>query len=151
MISVLLPAMIDNQHRDVSAAFKSISSSLRWRDETNIEKLMAEGEAKELADSLQDADSKNKREGDGFMHQLRQGRSFYHQTDLGDRNINHLIMRSRIESHEEQSATFLQKFTNALQRFTDFNCETGRLLLKPPIEAGMVSWPTTSVWTTDPM
>ena len=97
---------------------------------------MAEGEAKELADSLQNGDAQLKKEGDGFMHQLRQGRSFYHQTDLGGRNVNHLIMRNRVESLEEQSAKFLQKATSSLQRFTNFNCEIGRLLLKPPVEAG---------------
>ena len=86
--------------------------------------IMFNGEEKELKDSKSD-DAKLKREGEGFMHQLRQGKSFLHGKDKQGRPMSYV--RAALHYPKDQTVT-------ALERFTVFNIETTRLMMEPPID-----------------
>ena len=66
---------------------------------------------------------------DGFMHQLRLGKSYLHGVDACERPI--CIVRTRLHHSSDQQP-------EALERFTVWEMETARLLLKGKVDTACV-------------
>ncbi|KAF2857627.1 CRAL/TRIO domain-containing protein [Piedraia hortae CBS 480.64] len=100
---------------DVSAALVMAVATLQWRRETQVDSdIMFKGEAGA---------------NDEFMTQLRMGKSFFHGIDRAGRPC--CYVRVRLHRSGEQSDA-------ALERFTVWTIETGRMLLRPPVDTATI-------------
>ncbi|EWC48240.1 hypothetical protein DRE_02344 [Drechslerella stenobrocha 248] len=98
---------------DVEKALVMMVSTMHWRgQEVHVEDLVREGELHGITSG-----------DDGFMHQLRVGKSYIHGVDNEQRPI--CVVAVRLHRASEQSQ-------QSLERYTVYLIETTRLLLKSP-------------------
>ena len=114
---------------DVDKALVMLVSTMRWRStEIHVDDdLMKNGEAGALEDS-QGSDPAKKKSGDGFMLQMKMGKSFLHGLDKDDRPM--CFIRARLHKAGEQSE-------ESLERSTVYVIETARMLLSPPVDTAV--------------
>lgn len=105
---------------DVSQALVMLVSTLAWRSgrQHDVETLMAKGEAGAI-------ESKD----DGFMSQLRVGKSYLHGCDRTGRPIT--VVSARLHHSGDQS-------DDAMQRYTIYIMESTRMLLRDPVDTAAV-------------
>ncbi|KAF1966757.1 CRAL/TRIO domain-containing protein [Bimuria novae-zelandiae CBS 107.79] len=115
---------------DVDKALIMMVSTIHWRmDEMHVDDdIMKNGEEAALKDSKSD-DVKVKKEGEGFLAQLRMGKSYLHGLDIEGRPM--CVVRARLHRAGEQSEA-------SLERYTVYTIETARLLLRPPIDTATI-------------
>ncbi|KAK2757681.1 hypothetical protein FQN54_004650 [Arachnomyces sp. PD_36] len=115
---------------DVQKALIMMVSTIQWRlDEMHVDDVVVKhGEAGALKD-CSSSDPTAKENGEGFMAQLRLGKSFLHGTDKQGRPM--CFIRVRLHKQGEQSET-------SLERFTVHVIETARLMLLPPVETATI-------------
>ncbi len=115
---------------DVQRALVMLISTMRWRskDIHVDDDIMRSGEGGALADSMS-GDHFAKREGEDFLAQLRNGKSFLHGVDKEGRPL--CFVRVRLHKQGEQSE-------RAMERYTVFVIETARLVLRPPVETATI-------------
>ncbi|KAK4542368.1 hypothetical protein LTR36_006825 [Oleoguttula mirabilis] len=117
---------------DVHAALIMMISTMHWRSaEMHVDDdIMLHGEALAFADSKSpSSNAAQKKEGEDFLAQLRLGKSFLHGTDKDGRPC--CYVRVRLHKQGEQSE-------KALERFTVYQIETTRMLLRPPIDTATI-------------
>ena len=114
---------------DVEKALVMMISTMHWRaKEMYVEDdVMIKGEEAALKDTSS-SDAAVKKEGDGFLAQLRLGKSFLHGVDKEGRPM--CIVRVRLHKAGEQSE-------KSLERYTVHVLETARLLINPPIDTAV--------------
>ncbi|KAK6349981.1 hypothetical protein TWF696_006235 [Orbilia brochopaga] len=104
---------------DVDKALVMMVSTMHWRgQEVYVEDIVREGE---LA-AVNNGD-------DGFMHQLRIGKSYIHGTDRDNRPV--CVVSVRLHRASEQSP-------ESLERYTVYLIETTRMLLKAPVDTACI-------------
>ena len=114
---------------DVEKALVMLVSTMHWRlQEMHVDDdVVWRGEGGALEDS-KTGEKEVKKDGEGFIEQLRMGKSFLHGTDKEGRPI--CVVRARLHRAGEQSEASLERYTVAL-------IETARLLLVPPIDTAV--------------
>lgn len=114
---------------DVKKALVMMISTMRWRlQEMHVDDdIMANGEPLALKQT-QGSDPAEKKKGEDFLHQMRQGKSFLHGVDRFGRPI--CVVRVRLHRQSEQDV-------EGMERFTVWTIETARLLLAPPVETAV--------------
>ncbi|KAF9584101.1 hypothetical protein BGW38_007579 [Lunasporangiospora selenospora] len=98
---------------DVVPALTMILKAFQWRKDNNVEDVKTLGE-----DELDQKYPK-------FRHQLEMGKFFIHGTDKAGRPIVYLNIRLHQPADQEYTT---------LERLTIYLMETGRLLIRPPVE-----------------
>ena len=114
---------------DVNAALVMLVSTMHWRAQEmhvddDIVLIGEEGELKRAKEASGDA----QKDGDGFMQQIRMGKSYLHGIDKQGRPM--CFVRVRMHRAGEQSE-------KSLERFTVFTIETARMLLRPPVDTAV--------------
>ncbi|KAI9833837.1 MAG: hypothetical protein M1826_006360 [Phylliscum demangeonii] len=111
---------------DVEKALVMLISTLHWRlHEVHVDDdVIKLGDAGAL-EASQSADRATEKEAEGFLAQLRMGKSFIHGTDLEGRPI--CLVRVRLHRQGEQSES-------SLERYTVYVIETTRLLLTSTVD-----------------
>lgn len=114
---------------DVQKALFMMVSTIQWRlQEMHVDDVLVKnGEVGAMKD-CSSSDATTKANGEGFMAQLRLGKSFLHGTDKQGRPM--CFIRVRLHKQGEQSET-------SVERFTVHVIETARLLLVPPVETAV--------------
>ena len=114
---------------DVEKALVMLVSTMHWRlQEMHVDDdVVRRGEAGALEDSKK-GEKEVKKDGEGFIEQLRIGKSFLHGTDKEGRPV--CVVKARLHHAGEQSETSLERYTVAV-------IETARLLLVPPIDTAV--------------
>jgi hypothetical protein len=116
---------------NIPKAWIKLVSALNWRvNEYKVdEEVLLKGEEYHVEKSQQSEDSTEKKDGQGFVHQLRTGKGHFHGTDNWGRPI--CIIRVRLHNPSEQTQKGLNDYV--------IHCiETVRYLQVPPVET-MVS------------
>ncbi|TVY33433.1 CRAL-TRIO domain-containing protein, partial [Lachnellula subtilissima] len=115
---------------DVEKALVMMISTMRWRasDIHVDDDIMKNGELGSLEAANGDDPIKQKL-GEGFLAQMRLGKSFLHGLDKGGRPM--CFIRVRLHKQGEQSE-------ESLERYTVFTIETARMLLAPPADTACV-------------
>ncbi|PYH91522.1 CRAL/TRIO domain protein [Aspergillus ellipticus CBS 707.79] len=115
---------------DVKKALVMFISTLRWRllDVNLDDDIMKNGEQHAL-NQTQSSDPAEKKAGEEFLFQMREGKSFLHGVDKFGRPI--CVVRVRLHKAADQSA-------EALDRFTVYTIESARMMLAPPVETACV-------------
>ncbi|KAJ6261815.1 Patellin-5 [Drechslerella dactyloides] len=104
---------------DVEKALVMMVSTMHWRgQEVFVEDIVREGE-------LHAVNNKN----DGFMHQLRVGKSYIHGVDKENRPV--CVVAVRLHRASEQTP-------ESLERYTVYLIETTRMLLKSPVDTACI-------------
>lgn len=104
---------------DVDKALVMMVATMNWRSKVlNVQDIVEKGEAGYAADADQ-----------GFIKQLRMGKSFLHGTDKDGRPI--CLVRVRLHKQADQSE-------EALERYTVYIMETARLMLRDPVDTAAV-------------
>lgn len=116
---------------DVQAAMVMMISTGHWRvAEMHVDDdIMVKGEEQAWRDSRGGATGGAKKEGEDFMAQLRMGKSFFHGVDREGRPC--CYVRVRLHRGGEQTEA-------SLERFTVYLIETGRMMLRPPIDTATI-------------
>ena len=117
---------------DVEKALVMLVSTMHWRlQEMHVDDdVVRRGEGGALEDSKK-GEKEVKKDGEGFINQLRMGKSFLHGTDKEGRPI--CVVRARMHRAGEQSEASLERYTVAV-------IETARLLLVSPIDTAVSRW-----------
>jgi hypothetical protein len=115
---------------DVQAAIIMLISTMQWRgqDVHVDDDVMLNGEAAALRTS-QEGTGTAKKDAADFLAQLRMGKSFFHGLDAEGRPC--CVVRVRLHHGGEQTEA-------SLERYTVFTIETGRLLLRPPVDTATI-------------
>lgn len=119
---------------DVQRALIMLISTMHWRlkDARVDDDVMLRGESGAARDAQgtagTGAEANAKKEAEDFLEQLRMGKSFMHGTDKQGRPL--CLVRVRLHRGGEQSE-------KSIERFTVYTIETGRLLLRPPVETAV--------------
>ncbi|KAF2443972.1 hypothetical protein P171DRAFT_444231 [Karstenula rhodostoma CBS 690.94] len=115
---------------DVDKALIMMISTMHWRlEQMHVDDdIMKKGEEAALKESKSD-DPKVKKDAEGFLAQLRMGKSYLHGMDAENRPL--CIVRARLHRAGEQSEA-------SLERYTVYTIETARLLLRAPIDTATV-------------
>ncbi|KAF3942179.1 Patellin-5 [Dactylella cylindrospora] len=104
---------------DVDKALVMMVSTMHWRgQEVLVEEIVKDGE-------LHAVENGN----DGFMKQLRIGKSYIHGVDKEDRPV--CIVSARLHRAGDQTE-------ESLERYTVYLIETTRMLLKPPVDTACI-------------
>ncbi|KAK9479141.1 CRAL-TRIO domain-containing protein [Lipomyces japonicus] len=104
---------------DVKKALVMMISTMHWRlKEMNVESIVFKGEGAAIAEH-----------DEGFMKQIRLGKSYLHGTDISGRPI--CTVRARLHKQGDQSE-------DALNRYTIYVMETARMCLKDPVDTATV-------------
>jgi hypothetical protein len=104
---------------DVDKALVMLVATMGWRaKEMDVAGVMRSGEAGAIAEK-----------DDGFMMQLRLGKSFLHGVDKEGRPI--CFVRVRLHKQADQSE-------KSLERYTIYIMETARLMLRSPVDTACV-------------
>jgi len=113
---------------DVHSAIIMAISTLHWRikDVKVDEDIMKNGEEAAAKQTM----PTDKKEAEDFLTQLRMGKSFLHGTDLQGRPI--CYVRVRLHKPGQQSEA-------SLERFTVYEIETTRMMLRPPVDTAVRS------------
>jgi len=115
---------------DVQNALVMLVSTMHWRSaEMHVDDdIMFNGEtgAVKVAKTGTGAE---KKDAEGFLEQLRMGKSFLHGTDSEGRPIT--VVSARLHKPGEQSE-------KSLERYTVFVIETARMLLRPPVDTATI-------------
>lgn len=113
---------------DVHSAIIMAISTLHWRikDVKVDEDIMRNGEEAAAKQTM----PTDKKEAEDFLTQLRMGKSFLHGTDLQGRPI--CYVRVRLHKPGQQSEA-------SLERFTVYEIETTRMMLRPPVDTAVRS------------
>ena len=113
---------------DVHSAIIMAISTLHWRikDVKVDEDIMRNGEEAAAKQTM----PTEKKEAEDFLTQLRMGKSFLHGTDLQGRPI--CYVRVRLHKPGQQSEA-------SLERFTVYEIETTRMMLRPPVDTAVRS------------
>ena len=114
---------------DVEKALVMLVSTMHWRlQEMHVDDdVVRRGEAGSLEDSKK-GEKEVKKDGEGFIEQLRMGKSYLHGTDKEGRPV--CVVKARLHHAGEQSEASLERYTVAV-------IETARLLLVPPIDTAV--------------
>lgn len=123
---------------NIPKAWIKLVSALNWRvNEYKVdEEVLLKGEEYHVEKSQQSGDSTEKKDGQGFVHQLRTGKGHFHGTDKWGRPI--CIIRVRLHNPSEQTQKGLNDYV--------IHCiETVRYLQVPPVET-MVSSALDTMW-----
>ncbi|KAF9180918.1 hypothetical protein BGZ49_004941 [Haplosporangium sp. Z 27] len=94
-----------------------ILKAFKWRLEDDIEEVKATSEL--------DLDAKYR----GFRLQMETGKSYFHGTDKLGRPVVYINVRLHKPADQDQKA---------LEKFTIYVMETGRLMIQPPVETACV-------------
>ncbi|KAK6363179.1 hypothetical protein TWF730_000624 [Orbilia blumenaviensis] len=109
---------------DVEKALVMMVSTMHWRgQEVFVEKIALEGEATAFAAEKTDKTA------EGFMKQLRMGKSYIHGTDREERPICYVNVRL----HKAADQT-----PESLERYTIYLIETTRMMLKQPVDTAAI-------------
>lgn len=109
---------------------KFVSALEWWSKQQQVEtEVIRKGELHALQQSQSSTSSNEKKDGEGFIAQLRMGKGFFHGSDKSGRPI--CVVRAR--THKPGAQT-----EKALNSYILWNIEVMRLLLVPPVET-MVS------------
>ncbi|KAH8151619.1 uncharacterized protein LAJ45_04241 [Morchella importuna] len=104
---------------DVDKALVMMVATMNWRSkEMNVQEVISKGEEAYAASPDQ-----------GFIKQLRMGKSFLHGTDKEGRPI--CFVRVRLHKQADQSE-------EALEKYTVYIMETARLMLRDPVDTAAV-------------
>ncbi|KAF3005034.1 hypothetical protein E8E13_009124 [Curvularia kusanoi] len=116
---------------DVEKALVMMVSTIKWRmGEMHVDDVIVKnGELGALEDATQTKDAKAKKDDEGFLEQLRMGKSYLHGLDNAGRPM--CFVRARLHKAGEQTE-------ESLERYTVYTIETARLLLRPPIDTATV-------------
>ncbi|KAB8226154.1 CRAL-TRIO domain-containing protein [Aspergillus novoparasiticus] len=112
---------------NVPKGFVKFASALEWwSKQQQVEaEVIRKGELHALQQSQSSTSSNDKKDGEGFMAQLRMGKGFFHGSDKSGRPI--CVVRAR--THKPGAQT-----EKALNSYILWNIEVMRLLLVPPVE-----------------
>ncbi|TGO56614.1 hypothetical protein BCON_0075g00040 [Botryotinia convoluta] len=115
---------------DVDKALVMMISTMRWRasDMHVDDDIMKNGELAALEDE-KSTNAEKKRHAEGFLMQMRSGKSFLHGLDKAGRPM--CFVRARLHKQGEQSE-------ESLERYTVFIIESARMLLEPPVDTACV-------------
>ncbi|KAF9361025.1 hypothetical protein BGX26_006347 [Mortierella sp. AD094] len=102
---------------NVTNGMNMILKAFKWRLEDDIEEVKATSET--------DLDAKYR----GFRLQMETGKSYFHGTDKLGRPV--VYIQVRLHKPADQDA-------KALEKFTIYVMETGRLMIQPPVETACV-------------
>ncbi|KAF3077758.1 hypothetical protein TWF102_005038 [Orbilia oligospora] len=109
---------------DVEKALVMMVSTMHWRgQEVYVEDIAREGEATAFAAEKTDKTA------EGFMKQLRMGKSYIHGTDKEERPVCYVNVRL----HKAADQT-----PESLERYTIYLIETTRLMLKQPVDTAAI-------------
>ncbi|KAK6544167.1 hypothetical protein TWF694_000874 [Orbilia ellipsospora] len=115
---------------DVDKALVMMVSTMHWRgQEVFVEDIVHEGELGALMHTRDELDLDAKKHCEGFLHQLRVGKSYIHGTDKDNRPV--CIVSVRLHKAHEQTP-------ESLERYTIYLIETTRLLLKHPTDTAAI-------------
>lgn len=104
---------------DVQKALAMMVVTMKWRvKEGNVAGVIRRGEVGAIAEN-----------DDGFMKQLRMGKSFLHGVDKEGRPICHV----RVRLHKQADQT-----EESLERYNIYIMETARLMLRTPVDTACV-------------
>ncbi|EPS39170.1 hypothetical protein H072_7040 [Dactylellina haptotyla CBS 200.50] len=113
---------------DVDKALVMMVSTMHWRgQEVFVEDIVHEGELGATRKDGVDLDANKHNE--GFLHQLRIGKSYIHGTDKESRPI--CIVSVKLHKAAEQTP-------ESLERYTIYLIETTRLMLKQPVDTACI-------------
>ncbi|TGO43242.1 hypothetical protein BHYA_0002g00470 [Botrytis hyacinthi] len=115
---------------DVDKALVMMISTMRWRasDMHVDDDIMKNGELAAVEDE-KSTNAEKKRHAEGFLMQMRSGKSFLHGVDKAGRPM--CFVRARLHKQGEQSE-------ESLERYTVFIIESARMLLEPPVDTACV-------------
>ncbi|PQE31738.1 CRAL TRIO domain-containing protein [Rutstroemia sp. NJR-2017a WRK4] len=115
---------------DVDKALVMMISTMRWRalDMHVDDDIMKNGELAALEDE-NSADASKKKLAEGFLAQMRSGKSFLHGHDKAGRPM--CFVRARLHKQGEQSE-------ESLERYTVFIIESARMFLEPPVDTACI-------------
>ncbi|KAF7943199.1 hypothetical protein EAE96_011135 [Botrytis aclada] len=115
---------------DVDEALVMMISTMRWRasDMHVDDDIMKNGELGALEDE-KSTNAEKKRHAEGFLMQMRSGKSFLHGLDKAGRPM--CYVRARLHKQGEQSE-------ESLEKYTVFIIESARMLLEPPVDTACV-------------
>ncbi|KAF5876454.1 putative cral trio domain-containing protein [Botrytis fragariae] len=115
---------------DVDKALVMMISTMRWRasDMHVDDDIMKNGELAAVEDE-KSTNAEKKRHAEGFLMQMRSGKSFLHGLDKAGRPM--CFVRARLHKQGEQSE-------ESLERYTVFIIESARMLLEPPVDTACV-------------
>lgn len=118
---------------DVDKALVMMISTMKWRshDMHVDDDVVLRGEGGALED-CQSSDPNVRQEGEGFLAQLKLGKSFLHGTDKEGRPLCFVRVRLHHSGDQTQRST---------ERYTVYMIETARLVLQPPVETAVSSCP----------
>ncbi|KAJ5300626.1 uncharacterized protein N7443_005628 [Penicillium atrosanguineum] len=122
---------------NIPKAWIKLVSALNWRvNEYKVdEEVLLKGEGYHLEKSRQSGDSIEKKDGQGFVHQLKTGKGHYHGADKWGRPI--CIVRVRTHNPSDQTLKGLNDYI--------IHCiETVRYLQVPPVETMAIVFDLTS-------
>ncbi|OQD68536.1 hypothetical protein PENDEC_c034G00800 [Penicillium decumbens] len=122
---------------NVPKAWIKLVSALNWRvNEYKVdEEVLLKGEEYHLEKSRQSGDSTEKKDSEGFVHQLRTGKGHFHGADRWGRPI--CIIRVRMHNPSDQTQKGLNDYI--------IHCiETVRYLQIPPVETMAIVFDLTS-------
>ncbi|KAF9170547.1 hypothetical protein BGX21_008531 [Mortierella sp. AD011] len=102
---------------NVTNGMNMILKAFKWRMEDDIEEVKATSEI--------DLDAKYR----GFRLQMETGKSYFHGTDKLGRPVVYIQVRLHKPSEQDPKA---------LEKFTIYVMETGRLMIQPPVETACV-------------
>lgn len=114
---------------NVHDALVMLVSTIHWRGRVIHldDRLMLSGEGGAL-EAAKTGTGEQKKDGEGFIQQLRMGKSFLHGTDREGRPL--CFVRVRLHRQGEQSEA-------SLENYTVYTIETARFLLRPPVDTAV--------------
>ncbi|CAI7673110.1 hypothetical protein N7533_009694 [Penicillium manginii] len=116
---------------DVGKAFTMLATNILWRKEMEVDDdILPKGELYALEQSRDDKlSSKEKKEGNDFIAQLKTGKSFLHGFDRQGRPVNYV----RVKIHKPGAQS-----EEVLERYIVHVIESTRLIVAPPVETGTI-------------